>query len=108
MVKPKDRSRSVKRVFSRTPGGKTVLHFKAGKTRRGACRLCSGILGGVEITPGIAKSKKVPSRMFAGQLCGRCCAKIIKMKSRIELGDFAPENATLQEKAFLRQAGAKI
>jgi large subunit ribosomal protein L34e len=92
----------VKRVFTRTPTGRGVIHYKAERPSKLACRICGSLLGGVNNARRGAKSKRVPTRVFAGQLCAGCTAKIVTMKSRIALGEMKPEDASQAQREFIR------
>ncbi len=102
MVAPRLRSKSAKRVATRTPTGRRSLRFKAKRPSRLTCRLCGAQLGGVKNERGLAKSAKVPSRMFAGELCGRCTSGLISMKARIAQGSEKLEEARLAHQKYLR------
>ena len=84
------RSRSLKRKFVRTPGGDSTLHFKKKKHSKRRCAECGAELHGVprgspkEIKK-LSKSKKIPTRPYAGYLCSKCMRKLIKEKVRVEL-----------------------
>jgi large subunit ribosomal protein L34e len=102
MVAPRLRSKSAKRVATRTPAGRRSLRFKAKRPARLACRLCGAQLGGVKNARGLPKSAKVPSRMFAGELCGRCTSGLVSLKARIAQGAAKPEEARLAQQKYLR------
>ncbi len=80
MPAPRYRSRTFRRVFVKTPGGKTKLTYRKRKPSKAKCSICSAILKGVarlrayklKSTP---KSKKIPSRPYGGNLCSRCSRK---------------------------------
>ncbi len=82
MVRPMYRSRSYKRIYVRTPGGKTVIHYERRKNTPMRCAKCGGILNGVPIKDSerrsLPKSLKRPERIFGGVLCPRCLAEILK------------------------------
>lgn len=66
MVRPKKRTRSVKRISKRTPKGKTVLRFKKEKIIGPKCGRCS---------------KKVPEKnkkIYGRNLCSRCTEDILR------------------------------
>ncbi len=81
------RSRSYKRTFKRTPGGKTVLQYKKKKPSKHICAECKKPLHGVprgrpyEIRK-LAKSKKRPNRAYGGYLCTECARKVFKQEAR--------------------------
>ena len=81
------RSRSYKRTFKRTPGGKTVLRYKKKKPSKHVCGECGKLLHGVprgrpyEIKK-LAKTKKRPNRPYGGYLCSECSRKFFKQEAR--------------------------
>ncbi len=81
------RSRTYKRTFRRTPGGKTVLHYKKKKPQKHHCAECGKLLHGVprgrpyQIRK-LAKSKKRPNRPFGGNLCTECTRRFYKEQAR--------------------------
>ncbi|MDO8869966.1 MAG: 50S ribosomal protein L34e [Methanobacteriaceae archaeon] len=81
------RSRSYKRTFKRTPGGKTVLRYKKKKPSKHVCGECGKLLHGVprgrpyEIKK-LAKTKKRPNRPYGGYLCSECSRKLFKTEAR--------------------------
>lgn len=81
------RSRSYKRTFKRTPGGKTVLRYKKKKPSKHVCGECGKLLHGVprgrpyEIRK-LAKTKKRPNRPYGGYLCSECTRKVFKQEAR--------------------------
>ena len=99
---PRNRSRSVKRVFVRTQSGRNVIHFKKERPHRAHCRICGAVLGGVNSVRGVAKSEKVPTRIFAGQLCAGCAGEIVKIRSRVALGEMKIEEASLAQREFVK------
>ncbi len=84
------RSRSLKRRFVRTPGGRSVLHFKKKKHGKPRCAECGAELHGVprgsptEIKK-LSKSKKTPTRPYGGYLCSKCMRKQIRESVRVEI-----------------------
>jgi len=73
----KYKSRSKKMKFARTPGGRTVVHFKKKKTSKARCAWCGATLPGV-LSKATSKMKKTlksskkSTRPFGGKLCSRC------------------------------------
>ena len=77
MVRPSQRSHSLRRVFRRTPGSKTVLHFRKRKPSKAKCGKCGKLLHGVPRErpfkmQNLAKTEKRPERPFGGVLCSAC------------------------------------
>lgn len=82
MVRPTLRSRSLKRIYKRTPGGKTVIHYERGKTGRAVCAGCGKPLAGVPRLKslelrGLSRAKKRPNRLYGGVLCSTCLSNAI-------------------------------
>lgn len=80
------RSRSLKRVWRRTPGGRAVIHYRRSKPYVAVCGVCGGRLGGVPASAGslrkVAKSSKRPERFFGGVLCPSCLSAVLKLSVR--------------------------
>ncbi len=81
------KSRSLRRVFRRTPGGKTVIHYEPRKPKKAHCASCGAVLKGVlrerpYKMQNIPKTKKRPSRPYGGMLCSRCMREKILMSVR--------------------------
>ncbi|HHQ45083.1 MAG TPA: 50S ribosomal protein L34e [Candidatus Altiarchaeales archaeon] len=89
MVEPKKRSRSVKKVKTRTPGGRTVTHYKAKKHSKNVCGRCSAVLKGVasggpaEVRK-TTRSAKGPAKPYSGVLCTKCLDELARYVTRIE------------------------
>jgi large subunit ribosomal protein L34e len=89
MVSGRHKSRTFKRIFKVTPGGKNILHYVLRKPSRAKCSKCGAILPG--ITNGrptkmqnIPKSQKTVSRPYGGNLCSKCMRQTIKEKNLAE------------------------
>lgn len=80
----RQKSRTLRRVHRRTPGGRTVLHYKKRKPGKAKCGSCGKVLVGVPREReykmrNMAKTKKRPERPYGGNLCSACMrAEIIK------------------------------
>ncbi|HIE33558.1 MAG TPA: 50S ribosomal protein L34e [Candidatus Altiarchaeales archaeon] len=90
MVEPRLRSRSKKRVQKRTPGGRTVTHYKREKPSKQKCGRCHRPLSGVpnnipSKVRKLSKSEKIPSRPYAGVLCPECVEKLLRYQTRFEV-----------------------
>ena len=77
MPSPHLRSRSLRKVFRKVPGGRTTIHFKKRKPKSATCKSCKAVLKGVprELPfkmRSMAKTKKRPERPFGGVLCSKC------------------------------------
>lgn len=83
------KTRSLRRVYKKTPGGKTVLHYKKRKPKKASCGGCGATLPGVPRErpykmKRLPKTKKRPERPFGGILCSRCMRKKIIEQTRRE------------------------
>ncbi len=82
MVRPGLRSRSLRRVYRRTPGGTTTIHFERRRPKQARCARCGRPLGGVprgrprELRR-MSKTSKRPQRPYGGVLCSRCLSEMI-------------------------------
>ena len=84
MPEGKKKSRTLRRVFVRTPGGRVTVHYKERKPKKASCANCGKVLAGmargrpVQIGK-LPKSKRRPERPYGGVLCSACMrAEIIK------------------------------
>ena len=85
MPRPSQRSRSLRRVKRKTPGGRSVIHYERRKHSIAKCSACKKPLSGVprERDSGIAKlpkTKKRPDRPFGGNLCSSCMRREMKRR----------------------------
>ncbi|MHA1594662.1 MAG: 50S ribosomal protein L34e [Candidatus Baldrarchaeia archaeon] len=83
MPQPRYRSRSAKKHFVRTPGGRVVIHYEKKKVDFAKCALCGKPLGGVpRLRPSelrkLPKSSRRPERPYGGYLCPNCLSRKIK------------------------------
>lgn len=89
MAKPMHRSRSYKRVYRRTPGGRTVIHYERRKNTPMRCGRCGAVLAGVPVKESerraLPKTLKRPERMFGGNLCPRCLKIVLKKVVRTQI-----------------------
>jgi len=87
MPQPYKRSRSLRRMQVKVPGGKTKLHYKKRKPGKAKCGNCGSLLKG---TPRerpfkmnkLQKTKKRPERPYGGNLCSKCTRSLIIEKVR--------------------------
>ena len=83
------KSRTLRRVFRRLPGGSTVKRYEQRKPSQARCARCGAKLHGIprakasELTR-MTKSKKRPERPFGGVLCGKCHKDMLKIEAREE------------------------
>ncbi len=89
MPAPRYRSRSLKRVYVKLPGGRVTIHYRKKKVDYPKCAICKKPLHGVargrksEIKK-LSKSERRPERPYGGYLCSRCMREVIKAKVRGE------------------------
>jgi len=87
MVSGKYKSRSLRRVYKKTPGSKTRVHYRKRKPGIAKCAICGKPLHGIpRLLPSkfknLAKTKKRPQRPYGGKLCSKCTKQIIMEKHR--------------------------
>ncbi|MBW2977789.1 50S ribosomal protein L34e [Candidatus Woesearchaeota archaeon] len=74
--------KSLRQVFVKTPGGKTVVHYKKKKPGKAHCAECGALLQGIprELPvkmKNMPKTEKRPQRPYGGFLCSKCARKKI-------------------------------
>jgi large subunit ribosomal protein L34e len=77
MPRPQLRTKTFRKVFVKTPGGKTVTQYKRRKPSHAKCANCERRLAGVprDIPARIKKLPKTqrrPDRPFGGIYCPKC------------------------------------
>ena len=77
MPAPRLRSRSLRKLFRKVPGGRTIIQYKRKKPKAAHCSNCGAVLKGVPRERpfkmrNMAKTKKRPERPYGGVLCSRC------------------------------------
>ena len=87
MTKPAHRSRSMRRVFRKLPGGRTTLHYRKRKPSEPKCGSCGTTLIGIPNErdykmQGMSKGKNRVSRPFGGMFCSKCTRNLIKKEVR--------------------------
>jgi len=85
--RPALRTRSRRRVYRRTPGGRTVIHYEKRKPGPARCAICGTPLNGVpRLRPvelrKLPLSQRRPERIFGGVLCVKCLEKLLKKTVR--------------------------
>lgn len=83
MPRPRYRSRSLRRVYVRTPGGEVKIHYEKRKPSAAKCTICGKPLNGVpRLRPvelrKLPKSLRRPERMYGGVICGSCLRTLLK------------------------------
>jgi large subunit ribosomal protein L34e len=94
MPQGKLKSRRFRRIFVKTPGSKTVKHYRKRKPSKAVCAIYGTPLAGVphQRAPklrNMPKSKKRPDRPFGGILSSKGMRFLLRRKARVE----APEEA---------------
>ncbi len=85
MVRPRLRTRSLKRKKVRTPGNRIVIHYERKKPKVAKCAVCGKPLLGVpRLNPSemrkLPKTKKRPERPYGGNLCSECMRELFRKK----------------------------
>ena len=104
MPVPKNRSRSMRKVFKKVPSGKVVLHFsRRKKTTRHHCAICKSKLQGVSSTPSASASQKTVSRRYGAHMCSPCTRKIVRYAALIEQGEIVLQDIDLVLKPYVQK-----
>lgn len=87
MPAPRYRSRTLRRKYVSTPGGRNVIHYEKRKPAKARCAKCGGKLQAVlrvraRQLKSIAKTMKRPQRPYGGMLCSSCTRKQIIQQAR--------------------------
>ncbi len=84
------RSRRLRKVFVKTPGGRVTIHRKERKPSKALCAGCQKPLAGVPhqnpaVMRNLPKTAKRPERPYGGMLCSTCMRLLFQQKARGEL-----------------------
>lgn len=87
MVRPALRSRSLRKVTRKIPGGRSVIQYKSKRPKKGACATTGQALKGAASKKASAlksssRSSKRPSRPFGGKLSASAARVIMKNRAR--------------------------
>jgi large subunit ribosomal protein L34e len=87
MVSGKHKSRTMRRVYRRSPKAGSTLKFRKRKPSRAKCAGCGRPLPGVprerpKKMQNMPKTAKRPERPFGGRLCSSCSRREIIKKAR--------------------------
>jgi large subunit ribosomal protein L34e len=87
MPRPALRTRSLRKIRKKLPGGASIIHYIKKKPKRAVCANCGkplhGVAGGLTSrVRGLSKSRKRPERPYGGKLCAKCARAQIKKKIR--------------------------
>ena len=89
MPSGKHKSRTLRRVFVKTPSGKNKIHYRKRKPSHSSCGGCGIALQAVprelpaKMT-NMPKTEKRPDRPYGGILCSTCMRMVMKDKARSE------------------------
>ncbi|OGI15352.1 50S ribosomal protein L34e [Candidatus Micrarchaeota archaeon RBG_16_49_10] len=80
------RSNSIRKMKTKIPGNRVVVHFSRKKPSIAKCGSCGKPLNGVpRLRPSrlkkLSKTEKRPERPYGGSLCPECSRKIFRMKA---------------------------
>lgn len=83
MPRPSLRSRTLKRIKKKIPGGARVIHYIKKKPSKPKCARCKKPLAGTArgrntAVKRLSKSQKTPSRAYGGNLCPTCAKEAVK------------------------------
>jgi large subunit ribosomal protein L34e len=86
------RSRTLRRLHVRMPGGKTVKVHTFRKPSKAICGKCGDVLKGVPNQrpykmQTMAKTAKRPERPYGGVLCSKCMRLVMKEKAKTFMGE---------------------
>lgn len=85
MPRPALRSRKLRRVSARTPGGRNVTHHEKRTVARPRCAICGRPLSGIDMAR--TKTKHIAgltvSRPYGGYVCHRCLALALRLAVRL-------------------------
>ena len=87
MPQGKFKSRTLRRVFKRTPGGRAKVSYEQRKPRGATCAMTGEPLHGVpRKTPSglakLSKTKKRPQRPYGGVLSSKAARQLLKEEAR--------------------------
>ena len=102
MPKPRERSRSQRKVTKRTPGNKSVNHYsRRKKNTKHYCAVTHEPLKGMDSSQGIAKTKRTPNRKFGGHLTPAVTKEIITYANRVKHGLIKLEDVPIRIKKYI-------
>lgn len=76
-----------RKIFVKTPGGRTTVHYREQKPQPAHCAHCHKALAGVPrenpaYLKKLPKSSRRPERPYGGYLCSACTRAQLKLKAR--------------------------
>lgn len=87
MPRPSLRTRSLRKIRKKLPGGASIIHYVKKKPAKAKCASCGKELHGVASglaakVRSLSKTEKRPNRAFGGRLCSECSRKELKKRIR--------------------------
>ncbi|MBS3112704.1 50S ribosomal protein L34e [Candidatus Woesearchaeota archaeon] len=87
MVSGKYKTKRFRKVFIKTPGARTIVHYRQRKVNLPKCAECKTPLKGMPKLlssqfKNLSKSKKTTNRPYGGNLCSACMRSKLKQKAR--------------------------
>jgi large subunit ribosomal protein L34e len=102
--KPKDRSRSRRKVAVKVPSGKTKLITKKKiHSDKQRCAICKSVLQATHSDKKMSKSQKRPERKFGGHLCHKCLDKVITYGARLNEGIVAIDDIEIRYRPYVEK-----
>jgi large subunit ribosomal protein L34e len=85
MPRPALRSRKLRRVNVKTPGGRNATHYEKRTSSRPRCAICGRPLSGIDIAMVKTKHVRGPtvSRPYGGYVCHRCLSLALRLAVRL-------------------------
>ncbi len=104
MPKPKDRSRSKRKVAVKVPGGKTkIVARKKLHQDKQRCAICKSVLQATHSNRKMSKSEKRPERKFGGHLCHKCLDTVITYSARLKEGIVAIDDIEIRFRPYVKK-----
>ncbi|MCX8166623.1 MAG: 50S ribosomal protein L34e [Candidatus Micrarchaeota archaeon] len=103
MPKPKNRSRSMRKLYRKLPSGKTVTRFKRKNSenmQRDA--ITKEPLQGTSNSRKLSKSEKSVTRKYGGYLSHRNVQKIMEYATLIEQGELSLKDVPLSMRKYVK------
>ena len=102
MPLPKNRSSSVRKIFTRAPSG-THVHYRRKKSEgKPSCGTCGALLHGASHARGLAKSERTPSRAFGGNLCSACSRKVLKLRVLVKTNQMGMDDVPVIYRQYVK------
>ncbi|WP_069806432.1 50S ribosomal protein L34e [Vulcanisaeta thermophila] len=84
MPRPALRSRSLRRISMKTPGGRRVTHYEKRFSSKPQCAICGKPLSGIDMARVKTRHLRglTVSRPYGGYVCHRCLALALRLAVR--------------------------